>query len=178
MSQRRRARLRKLRRMTVPVAPIVTFAAATPGMPGQAQTDGRTIYVQGGADRRTLAHEAAHNLDAQVLTDRDRARFAAIMGLQGKPWDVIQQTEAGQPYTGHSSASERFGDMVAMLETKQFPKPGRGGGFAYLDDPPSLRELIRLGRSLERLQRRRGLATYDHRKIRAQALRELGRGSG
>jgi hypothetical protein len=175
---RRRQRLRKLNRMTVPVAPLITFAAATPGMPGQAQTDGKTIYVQGMADRRTLAHEAAHNLDSQVLTDRDRARFSAIMGLQGKPWDTIQQTEAGQPYTGHSSASERFGDMVSMLETKQFPKPGRGGGFAYLDDPPSLRELIRLGRSLERLRKRRGLEVYDHRAIRAQALRELGRGTG
>jgi hypothetical protein len=145
----RRRRLRTLERMKVPVAPVLSFAAATPGMPGQAQTDGRTIYVQGMADRRTLAHEAAHNLDMQVLTDRDRARFSAIMGLQGKPWDDMQQT-------------------------KQFPKPGRGGGFAYLDDPPSLRELIRLGRSLERLRKRRGLGVYDHRAIRAQALRELG----
>lgn len=176
MSRRRRRRLRILNGMSVPAA-AVTFAQATAGMPGAAQTDGRTVYLQGGGlpDRRTLAHEiAGHNLDAQVLTDRDRARFSAIMGLQGKPWDDMQHTQAGQPYTGHSSASERFADMVAMLETKQFPEPGRGGGFAYLDDPPSLRELIRFGRSLERLRKRRGLETYDHRKIRAQALRELG----
>lgn len=176
MSRRRRQRLRKLNRMVVPAA-AVTFAHATPGMPGAAQTDGRTVYLQSGGlpDRRTLAHEiAGHNLDVQYLTDADRARFSAIMGLQGKPWDDIQKSEAGQAYTGHSSASERFADMVAMIETKQFPRPGRGGGFAYLDDPPSLRELIRFGRSLERLRRRKGLGVYDHQAIRAQALRELG----
>jgi hypothetical protein len=176
MNRRRARRLRVLSRMTVPAA-AVTFAQATPGMPGAAQTDGRTVYLQDGGlpDRRTLTHEiAGHNLDAQVLTDRDRARFSAIMGLAGKPWDDMQQTAAGQPYTGHSSASERFADMVAMIETKQFPKPGRGGGYAYLDDPPTLRELIRFGRRLERVRRRNNLGVYDHRAVRAQALRELG----
>jgi hypothetical protein len=150
---------KRLRGLEIPMAPKVNVLPATEGMPAQAQTDGTNVYVQGRADDRTMAHEIAHNLDAQVMTDSDRKRFAMVMGRPDKPWDVYEQN-GGYQTTSHGSMSERFADMVAMLATKDYPKAGRGGGFAYLDDPPSRRELLRFGRALERLGRRNNLGQY------------------
>lgn len=163
--------------MTVPVASAVTFAAGGADMGASAQTDGRTVWMQGKPDRQTLAHEMAHVLDTTALTDSDRARFARIMGTKG-PWEPTQ-VNGGQVQTTHGAPSERFADMVSMLATKRFPKPGQGGGFGFLDeDPPSLRELLRLGRSLERMRKRQGLGVYNGREVRRQALEQLSRGSG
>jgi hypothetical protein len=146
----------------VPMAPVLRVAQALPDQPAQAASDGTTIYVQGGMDARTAAHESAHNLDHQVLNDRERARFSRVMGMAGKPWDVLEkQAGSSAQNTSAGSASERFADMVAMLATKQLPRPGRELGFTYLqDDPPNLRELRRFSRVLGRLQREHGLADY------------------
>jgi hypothetical protein len=146
----------------VPMAPVLRVARALPGQPGQAASDGTTIYVQGSMDARTAAHESAHNLDHQVLTDADRARFSRVMGMAGKPWDVMEkQAGSASANTSAGSASERFADMVAMLATRKLPRPGRELGFTYLqDDPPNLRELRRFSRVLGRLQQRNGLADY------------------
>jgi hypothetical protein len=161
--QTRRQELRnELMASKVPMAPVLRVANALPGQPGQAASDGTTIYVQGGMDARTAAHESAHNLDHQVLTDADRARFSKVMGMAGKPWDVMEkQAGSASANTSAGSASERFADMVAMLATRRLPTPGREDGFTYLqDDPPNLRELRRFSRVLGRLQKRNGLADY------------------
>jgi hypothetical protein len=161
--QRKLARRLELRNglmtVKVPMAPQIRFAPALPNMPGSAASDGVTIYTDGGVDDRTMAHEAAHNLE-QVMTDADKQRFSTVMGRGGKPWDVLQ-TQQGVTSTAHSSNSERFADMVAMLATHKLPRPGRSTSFGYLDDdPPSLRELRRFSRALGRFQKRYGLADY------------------
>jgi hypothetical protein len=159
-AQARRARIRQeLMAVKVPMAPEIKFAPALPGQSGAAASDGRTIYFDGRVDDRTMAHEAAHNLE-QVMTEADKRRFARVVGRPGKPWDSLQ-VQGGVTTTRHGSTSERFADMVAMLATRKLPRPGRAGGFGYLDDdPPSLRELRRFSRSLGRFQRRYGLADY------------------
>jgi hypothetical protein len=160
VTPRERRIRQKLLGLTVPMAPVLLTAPALEGAGASAQSDGRTIFFDGKVDNRTFAHEAAHNLDAQVMTDADRRRFAQIMGRGNKPWDV-HVSNGGQATVGHSSVSERFADMTAMLATRKFPEPGRGGGFGYMDDdPPNLRELLRFGRSLERLAARNNLQAY------------------
>jgi hypothetical protein len=64
-------------------------------------------------DRFTRDHELGHVFDAQVLDDRDRARFTRLLGFpRGRPWFAAN---------GGTSPGEDFADIYAMCRLNITP---------------------------------------------------------
>lgn len=98
------------------------------------------------------AHELFHLLDAQALTDQDRARFQKILKLKG-PWDQ------GTGTSGLGSPSEIVADYYAGAALGL--DLNRENVSAYAQMTP--RRLRRMGRSFERmLARRPDLRPYEN----------------
>jgi hypothetical protein len=66
-----------------PEPPIVVSETECPDAVGC--TDGTTVWVRSFATVRAVEHERGHIFDLRVLTNVDRAAFAAIVG---RPWDA------------------------------------------------------------------------------------------
>jgi hypothetical protein len=82
--------------------------------------------------RETLLHELAHRYDRRYLTDIQRARFQAIMGLTGA-WRAAP-----------NSPHEQFAEAAALWMT-----PGRNdGGYGFAPNRRQRRALSRLFETL------------------------------
>lgn len=64
--------------------------------------------------RITYLHEMGHALDKE-MTDGDRGKFAAIMRLQGKPWNGLPHEQFAEAYA-HIAAGQDY--------TQVFDGPG------------------------------------------------------
>lgn len=115
-----------------------------------------TIYAPNGPlGRFARAHEIAHMLDTQVFSDGDRAYFQKAMGLKPGTWNA----GTGMTDAGLHSPSELFADYFAALATHM--DPHREWEAAYVGTPPSRRQLLKLGKALQRLGLRRHLSLYS-----------------
>lgn len=141
------------RQVLSPRADMVTPVAAEP--------DTGTIYADGAMDRFTGAHESAHLLE-KLMTGADRKRFAKVMGMPNRPWEVGKSGATGQESTGYrGSLSEIMADWTAMLATRHDPSGNKViSGFVDTDAMPSRKQLLRFGRSLERFGARNSLPQY------------------
>lgn len=95
-------------------------------------------------DPYNYAHELFHVLDAQVLTDQDRARFQKILKLDG-PWDQGTGTKGG-----FNSPSEKVADYYAAAALG-LDLVGKNRQVVGSYAQPTPRRLRRMGRSFERL---------------------------
>ena len=155
--------LNRLMSVKVPGVPA-TVKDPLPGMtaPVAADPANGVIYSDGPMDRHTAAHESAHLLE-RLMTDRDKARFARVMGLGGHPWEVGQSGAMGTgPSTGYrNSVGEIMADWTAMLATRHDPRSNRVvAGYIDTKDMPNRRQLLQFGRALERFGARNGLQQY------------------
>lgn len=93
-------------RVPMPHAVTVLYQPCPNGGGSCADADSDTVYIEPGADLFTIMHEVGHIFDRQRLSDRDRARFARLLGLPGE-W------RRGTGLDGLNSPSERFADAYA-----------------------------------------------------------------
>ena len=147
---------RKTFRVPAPLNASVTYGPLSDSELGGQMTGGLTYPDQGtirlpDRDSYGLAHEMFHLLDAQVLTDADRARFAKILRTDGV-WNQGTGTK------GFTSPDEIAADYYAALATNMDVKKAGGGRYVGEYGPKRLR---RFGNSLERLLKRRGLSVLD-----------------
>lgn len=79
-------------------------------------------------ERQVFLHELGHNADADLATERIRARFEEIMGRSG-PW-VLEGEPA--PY----GPDELFADVYAQCAVKPYVQPGfHGESLIFNADP-------------------------------------------
>jgi hypothetical protein len=155
--------LNRLGAVRVPMVAGARVQDPLPGMqvPVAADPSSSTIYSDGPMDRFTAAHESAHLLE-KVMTDRDKQRFAKVMGMPDRPWEIGDSGAMGHQSTGYrGSLSEVMADWAAMLSTRHDPQ-GQKVVAGYIDskDMPSRKQLLRLGKSLERFGDRNHLDRY------------------
>lgn len=154
---RKQVRRKKTYRLPAPLSAKVTYGPLTDQELGGQMTGGLTYPDQGTIrlperDPYGLAHELFHVLDAQVLTDADRARFQKILRLNAGPWN------SGTGTKGYVSPDEIAADYFAALATNLDIRKAGSGAYVSEYGPKRLR---RFGNSLERLLKRRGLDVLD-----------------
>lgn len=117
-----------------------------------AQTDAQsgTIYYAQPLDKFAKAHEVGHALDAQVLTDGDRAYFQKLMHAPAGPWYQGSAADTG------GGPSEWFGDYYGAVYTNFDPDHGGLGSYAQIGP----KRLKRFEQALQRLAKRRNLKPY------------------
>lgn len=143
--------------LLVPAAPQVTFTRGThPALPpdvmSPAQTDraSGTIYYSQPLSKFARAHEVAHLLDAQVLSDGDRRFFQRLMHAPSGEW------RQGSAADTRGGPSEWFADYYAFAALGIDPRRSYEDSYATVGP----KRLLRFQKALDRLGRRHGLRPY------------------
>lgn len=103
-----------------PVVPIVRDASCGDAL---GCFDGTTIHLSADARRWTLEHERGHVMDAERLTDAQRAAFSSL------PW-VRRSVEPDAGWYGYDESgayfygyAEVFADAYATCRLRRLPQP-------------------------------------------------------
>ena len=124
---------------------------------GYADTVNNVIHLSPGAGKHALQHELGHLIDAQFLSDGDRAYFAKMLHAPAGSW-LDDRTGEGHP---EGNPAEWFADYYAAATTG-FKPTHRKGGVIVTNDEASYatigaKRLRRFQAALERLRARHGL---------------------
>lgn len=161
--RRSERRYRKMLGLNIPVPPTVKVVRGWPeGYDGEKEgasvvSAGDTIYAPERLDRDRRSHEEGHLLDDQILANHPTFR-SSVMRRLGWGDDWYQPVD---PKVQSATPGELFADYYMYLRNGSDPRHYNAG--LYLEESPKLKDLLWMGRALERIARGQGLTTTSNR---------------